>query len=143
MVEELTLSIDPITGEYTRLTRFSPNADTSRHWAVNHMPTQKKYLLSAVAYMTKHLSYGLKQAITQAVRPANCMALSKPILAAWCWKCRFQTVVLPAIKCVEVISFCRMSIYKTFHGELEANSQGEMLNTINSRFDALCCYWAS
>ena len=28
MVEELTLSIDPVTGEYTRLTRFLPGADT-------------------------------------------------------------------------------------------------------------------
>ena len=27
MAEELTLSIDPITGEYTRLTRFHPGAD--------------------------------------------------------------------------------------------------------------------
>ena len=29
MVEEVTLSIDPATGEYTRLTRFLPGADTS------------------------------------------------------------------------------------------------------------------
>lgn len=29
MAEELTLSIDPITGEYTKLTRFLPGTDTS------------------------------------------------------------------------------------------------------------------
>jgi hypothetical protein len=29
MAEEITLSIDPVTGEYTRLTSFLPGADTS------------------------------------------------------------------------------------------------------------------
>jgi hypothetical protein len=29
MAEELTLSIDSVTGEYTRLTRFLPGTDTS------------------------------------------------------------------------------------------------------------------
>jgi hypothetical protein len=36
MVEELTLSIDPATGEYTRLTRFLPGADTSAFGGKSH-----------------------------------------------------------------------------------------------------------
>lgn len=32
MAEELTLSIDADTGDYTRLTRFQPGADTTRFW---------------------------------------------------------------------------------------------------------------
>jgi len=32
MAEELTLSIDEKTGEYTRLTRFHPGADTTPFW---------------------------------------------------------------------------------------------------------------
>jgi hypothetical protein len=36
MVEELTLSIDIETGEYTRLTRFYPGADTTSFGAKSH-----------------------------------------------------------------------------------------------------------
>ncbi len=36
MAEELTLSIDPDTGEYTRLTRFHPGADTAEFGAKTH-----------------------------------------------------------------------------------------------------------
>ena len=36
MAEELTLSIDPVTGEYTRLTRFHPGADTAPLGARSH-----------------------------------------------------------------------------------------------------------
>ena len=35
-VGELTLGINPITGEYTRLTRFFPNADTSSFGGKSH-----------------------------------------------------------------------------------------------------------
>ena len=36
MAEELTLSIDPVSGEYTRLTRFFPGADTSPFGGKSH-----------------------------------------------------------------------------------------------------------
>lgn len=36
MAEEITLSIDPVTGEYTRLTRFLPGADTSAFGGKTH-----------------------------------------------------------------------------------------------------------
>ena len=36
MAEELTLSIDPVTGEYTRLTRFLPGADTAPFGGKTH-----------------------------------------------------------------------------------------------------------
>lgn len=37
MAEELTLSIDDGTGEYTRLTRFLPGADTPRFGGKTHL----------------------------------------------------------------------------------------------------------
>jgi hypothetical protein len=36
MAEELTLSVDPETGEYTRLTRFHPGADTAPFGGKSH-----------------------------------------------------------------------------------------------------------
>jgi hypothetical protein len=36
MAEEVTLSIDPATGEYTRLTRFHPGADTTSFGGKSH-----------------------------------------------------------------------------------------------------------
>jgi len=36
LAEELTLSIDPDTGEYTRLTRFHPGADTTAFGEKSH-----------------------------------------------------------------------------------------------------------
>src|SRR5262245_26044575 len=50
MAEELTLSIDPVTGEYTRLTRFHPGADTTRQprpaqaGALTQAPQQRRRL---------------------------------------------------------------------------------------------------
>lgn len=44
MAEEITLSLDPGTGEYTRLTRFLPGADTSA-FGENPMHTQRRFLL--------------------------------------------------------------------------------------------------
>ncbi len=46
MVEELTLSIDPITGEYTRLTRFFPNADTSPFGGKSHLYPEEVFIVS-------------------------------------------------------------------------------------------------
>jgi len=40
MAEELTLSIDPTTGEYTRLTRFLPGADTSPFGGTHPYPEE-------------------------------------------------------------------------------------------------------
>lgn len=46
MVEELTLSIDPDTGEYTRLTRFHPGADTSAFGAKTHTYPEEVFIVS-------------------------------------------------------------------------------------------------
>jgi hypothetical protein len=78
MAEELTLSIDQITGEYTRLTRFLPGADTSEFGGIR---TWKEYLLSVVIFTTRHLICGWNQGITPAVRPVNFTVHSKRILA--------------------------------------------------------------
>lgn len=46
MVEELTLSMDPITGEYTRLTRFLPGADTSASGTKTHTYPEEVFIVS-------------------------------------------------------------------------------------------------
>ena len=37
MAEELTLSVDDVTGEYTRLTRFLPGANTTASVSYTHL----------------------------------------------------------------------------------------------------------
>jgi len=46
MAEELTLSIDPVTGEYTRLTRFHPGADTSPFGGKTHPYPEEVFIVS-------------------------------------------------------------------------------------------------
>ncbi len=48
--EELTLSIDPTTGEYTRLTRFAPGADTSFFGEKNHPYPEEVFIVSGRLY---------------------------------------------------------------------------------------------
>jgi hypothetical protein len=50
MAEELTLSIDPDTGEYTRLTRFLPGADTTRLGGKIHTYPEEVLIVSGRLY---------------------------------------------------------------------------------------------
>jgi hypothetical protein len=50
MPEELTLSIDPVTGEYTRLTRFLPGADTSAFVEKAHAYPEEIFIVSGRLY---------------------------------------------------------------------------------------------
>jgi len=50
MAEELTLSHDPVTGEYTRLTRFLPGADTSAFPAKTHPYPEEVFIVSGRLY---------------------------------------------------------------------------------------------
>ncbi len=50
MAEELTLSIDPITGEYTRLTRFLPGADTTPFGGKAHDYPEEVFIVSGRLY---------------------------------------------------------------------------------------------
>ena len=50
MVEELTLSIDPLTGEYTRLTRFLPGADTAAFGGKSHHYPEEVFIVSGRLY---------------------------------------------------------------------------------------------
>ncbi len=52
MVEELTLSIDSRTGEYTRLTRFLPEADTSAFGGKSHAYPEEVFIVSGRLYDT-------------------------------------------------------------------------------------------
>jgi len=48
--EELTLSIDNETGEYTRLTRFQPGADTVSFGAKSHTYPEEIFVVSGRLY---------------------------------------------------------------------------------------------
>ena len=50
MAEELTLSIDPLTGEYTRLTRFFPGADTAPFGGKMHPYPEEVFIVSGRLY---------------------------------------------------------------------------------------------
>ncbi len=50
MAVELTLSIDEETGEYTRLTRFLPGADTSAFGGKSHAYPEEIFIVSGRLY---------------------------------------------------------------------------------------------
>jgi hypothetical protein len=50
IAEELTLSIDQVTGEYTRLTRFFPGADTSALGGKMHPYPEEVFVVSGRLY---------------------------------------------------------------------------------------------
>jgi hypothetical protein len=50
MAEEVTLSIDPETGEYTRLTRFLPGADTAPFGGKAHAYPEEVFVVSGRLY---------------------------------------------------------------------------------------------
>ena len=50
VAEELTLSIDPNTGEYTRLTRFRPGADTTPFGGKSHTYPEAVFVVSGHLY---------------------------------------------------------------------------------------------
>jgi hypothetical protein len=50
VAEELTLSIDPDTGEYTRLTRFHPGADTTPFGGKSHTYPEEIFIVSGRLY---------------------------------------------------------------------------------------------
>lgn len=52
MAEELTLSIDDETGEYTRLTRFYPGADTTAFGGKSHEYPEEIFIVSGRLYDT-------------------------------------------------------------------------------------------
>ena len=85
MAEELTLSIDQDTGEYTRLTRFHPNADTTQLPLVaKAIPTLKKYSSSVVACTIAPLIYGWKAVIMPVDHLTKFMGHLRLTLDAWC-----------------------------------------------------------
>lgn len=50
MAEELTLSLDEHTGEYTRLTRFLPGADTTPFGGKRHSYPEEVFIISGRLY---------------------------------------------------------------------------------------------
>ena len=50
MAEELTLSIDTQSGEYTRLTRFHPGADTAAFGKKSHAYPEEVFIVSGRLY---------------------------------------------------------------------------------------------
>ena len=50
MAEELTLSVNPGTGEHTRLTRFHPGADTGTFGGKRHAYPEEVFIVSGRLY---------------------------------------------------------------------------------------------
>lgn len=50
VAEELTLAIDDETGDYTRLTRFLPGADTSAFGAKSHEYPEEVFIIAGSLY---------------------------------------------------------------------------------------------
>lgn len=50
IAEEVTLSHDPDSGEYTRLTRFLPGADTTPFGAKSHVYPEEVFIVSGRLY---------------------------------------------------------------------------------------------
>lgn len=50
IAEELTLSSDPVSGEYTRLTRFHPGADTTPFGPKSHLYPEEVFMVSGRLY---------------------------------------------------------------------------------------------
>ncbi len=50
IAEEVTLSVDEATGEYTRLTRFLPGADTARFGGKRHEYPEEVFVLTGRLY---------------------------------------------------------------------------------------------
>lgn len=50
LVEQLTLAMDPETGDYTRLTRFKPGADTSHFGTKQHTYPEEIMVISGRLY---------------------------------------------------------------------------------------------
>jgi quercetin dioxygenase-like cupin family protein len=48
--EELTLALDEQTGDYTRLTRFKPGADTTTHGSKSHDYPEEIFVVSGKLY---------------------------------------------------------------------------------------------
>ncbi len=50
MLEQLTLAMDDVTGDYTRLTRFQTGADTKKFGAKSHDYLEEIYIISGRLY---------------------------------------------------------------------------------------------
>ncbi len=50
LAEELTLSSDPATGEYTKLTQFLPGADTTPFGGKHHVYPEEVFIVSGRLY---------------------------------------------------------------------------------------------
>ena len=50
LAEQFTLSLDPETGEYTRLTRFHPGADTTPFGGKSHSYPEEVFIVSGRLY---------------------------------------------------------------------------------------------
>ena len=50
MLEQLTLAIDAVTGDYTRLTRFKAGADTKKFGGKSHDYPEEIYIISGRLY---------------------------------------------------------------------------------------------
>jgi len=88
MAEELTLSLDPVTGEYTRLMRFLPGADTSAFGGKTHSYPEEVFIVSGRLY-DKAFDLWLEAGHCASRPRENFMGHSRPLSGALSWKYRF------------------------------------------------------
>lgn len=84
-VEFYTLAIDDKSGDYTRLTRFLPGADTTSSGGKSHTYPEEVYIVSG-SCMTMPSSNGSRVATMRAGLPENCMGLLKRTKAVLSWR---------------------------------------------------------
>src|SRR6516225_6119610 len=90
MAEELTLSIDPITGEYTRLTRFHSGADTTRFGGKSHTYPEEVFIVSGRLY-DEAFGLWLEAGHYASRPPGEVHGRSRRTSAASCWSCPSPT----------------------------------------------------
>ena len=86
IAEELTLSIDEVTGEYTRPTRFFPGADTSAFGGKSHDYPEEVFVVTGRLYDAA-FDIWLEPG-QQAGLQAKCMDRSRPRRDVPCWRSR-------------------------------------------------------
>ena len=89
MLQQLTLTMDDVTGDYTRLTRFQAGADTKKFGAKSHDYPEEIYIISGGSMM-KLSTCGWKRAISPVGLRVKCMGHLFARKNVWFWKSRIQ-----------------------------------------------------
>ena len=96
MAEELTLSVDDVTGEYTRLTRFLPGANTTAFGGKSHPYPEEVFIVSGRLY-DQAFDLWLDAGHYASRPPAKFTVRSRPTSGVLCWKCHSPIALVTAM----------------------------------------------